>query len=436
MLPQEIIRAKRDGRALSAEAVRAFVAGIADGSLADSQVGAFAMAVLLKGMSTDETVALTLAMRDSGTVIDWRARGVPGPIVDKHSTGGIGDKVSLMLAPLLAACGAYVPMISGRGLGHSGGTLDKLSALPGYRTDVDLDTFARVVRETGCAIIGQTADLAPADRRLYAIRDVTATVESLPLITGSILSKKLAAGLDALVLDVKVGSGAFMATMEDARALATSLVRVAQGAGVATSALITDMDQVLGRTAGNALEVAENIALLKGEPREPRLTEVALALTAEALVLGKLAPDVAAARAMAQAKLDDGSAAERFARMVAALGGPKDVLSVSGMAVAPVVREVQPERPGRVFSIDGRALGLAIIEMGGGRILPNQGIDTRVGFSDFAALGEVVDAHRPLCRVHAADETAAEAAAARVRAAVALADTPPALPAEIRERIA
>jgi thymidine phosphorylase len=436
MLPQEIIRAKRDGRALSADAVRQFVAGIADGTLADSQVGAFAMAVLLKGMTTGETVALTLAMRDSGTVLDWRARGVPGPIVDKHSSGGIGDKVSLILAPLLAACGAYVPMISGRGLGHAGGTLDKFSALPGYRTDVDLDTFARVVREVGCAIIGQTADLAPADRRLYAIRDVTATVESLPLITGSILSKKLAAGLDALVLDVKVGSGAFMATMEDARALATSLVSVAQGAGVATSALITDMDQVLGRTAGNALEVAESIAFLSGESREPRLAEVTLALTAEALVLGKLAPDMAVARAMAQAKLDDGSAAERFARMVAALGGPKDVFSDPGMTVAPVVREVQPERPGRVVSIDGRALGLAIIEMRGGRILPNQEIDVRVGFSDFAALGEAVDAHRPICRVHAADAADAEAAAARVRAAVTVADAAPPLPAEIRERIA
>jgi thymidine phosphorylase len=436
VLPQEIIRKKRDGGSLSPDEVRGFIAGLTDGSISEGQVAAFAMAVFFRGMATEETVALTLAMRDSGVTLDWRALGVAGPVVDKHSTGGVGDKVSLILAPLLAACGASVPMISGRGLGHTGGTLDKCSAIAGYRTDVDLDTFARVVREVGCAIIGQTAELAPADRRLYAIRDVTATVESLPLITASILSKKLAAGLGALVLDVKVGSGAFMADMASARALARSLVSVARGAGVATSALITDMDQVLGRTAGNALEVAESLAFLAGTEREPRLAEVTLALTAEALVLAGLAPDVATARATAQARLDDGSAAERFARMVFALGGPADVFATPGLPVAPVVRPVVPDRPGFVVAIDGRAVGLAIIELGGGRTRADQRIDVRVGFSEFAGLGERVDGERPICLVHASDEAAAEAAAARVRSATRVADAMPALEPPIRERIA
>jgi thymidine phosphorylase len=435
MLPQETIRRKRDGGALAPEEIRAFVAGITDGAITEGQAAAFAMAVFWRGMAAEETLALTLAMRDSGTVLDWRSLGVAGPVVDKHSSGGIGDKVSLILAPLLAACGGYVPMISGRGLGHTGGTLDKLSAIPGYRTDIDLARFARVVREVGCAVIGQTADLAPADRRLYAIRDVTATVESLPLITASILSKKLAEGLDALVLDVKGGSGAFMADMAAARALALSLVTVANGAGVRTAALITDMDQALGRNVGNALEVLETLAFLRNDAREPRLAEVTLALAAEALLLAGVAPEAAAARRLAEARLADGSAADRFARMVAALGGPGDILSRPALPQAPCIRAVAPSRPGYVARIDGRAIGLAVIELGGGRTRADQGIDVRVGLSEVAGLGEAVDTERPLCLVHAAEEAAAAQAAARIRAAMTLADAPPPATSPVRERI-
>lgn len=434
-LPQETIRRKRDGLELPQAEIAAFVAGIADGGIADAQVGAFAMATLLRGMTTAETVALTLAMRDSGAVLDWRALGAAGPVVDKHSTGGIGDKTSLILGPVLAACGATVPMISGRGLGHSGGTLDKLEALPGYRASVDRGTFVRVVREVGVAIVGATEDLAPADRRLYRIRDITATVESIPLITGSILSKKFAEGTQSLVMDVKFGSGAFMADIGSARALARSIAETGNGAGVATRALLTDMDQVLGRAAGNALEVAESLAFLSGAAPDPRLAEVTLALTAEALVLAGLAADTAAARALAQRKLDDGSAAEIFARMVAALGGPTGDLAAS-LPAAPVVRPVFAAQAGYLARIDVRAIGLAIVRLGGGRTRADQAIDPRVGFSQFAGLGEAVDAGRPICFVHAAGAAAAEHAAAEVRAAVMLSETAPTVPPPVRERVA
>jgi thymidine phosphorylase len=437
LLPQEIIRRKRDGFFLSAEQIHEFIAGLTSGRISEGQVGAFAMAVFLRGMTTEETVALTLAMRDSGTVLDWRRLGVGGPVVDKHSTGGVGDKVSLILGPLLAACGACVPMISGRGLGHSGGTLDKLASIPGYRVDVDEATFFRTVREVGCAIIGQTQNLAPADRRLYAIRDVTATVESLPLITASILSKKFAEGTRALVMDVKVGSGAFMTDIGSARALAKSIADVANGAGVPTTALITDMDQVLGKSVGNALEVQESLAFLAGEAREPRLAEVTLALTAEALVLCGMAPDVANARRLAGTKLADGSAAEKFARMVFALGGPADIFADRRILPrAPVVRPVFSARPGFLGAMDTRAIGLAVIGLGGGRTRADQDIDSRVGFSDFSRLGETVDAARPICFVHAADEAAAARAAEAVRAAVAVGDAAPAVAQVVRERIA
>ena len=287
MLPQEIIRKKRDGGTLTTEEIGFIVRGLTDGSVTEGQVAAFAMAVFFQGMEVAERIALTLAMRDSGEVLDWP--GLDGPVLDKHSTGGVGDNVSLMLAPALAACGAFVPMISGRGLGHTGGTLDKLDSIPGYRTRPDAGTFRRVTRAVGCAIIGQTADIAPADKRFYAIRDVTATVESIDLITASILSKKLAAGLDALVLDVKCGSGAFMATQGDARALAESLVQVANGAGCRTSALITDMNQPLASAAGNALEVANAANFLTGDAIDPRLWQVTVAQGGELLMLGGLA---------------------------------------------------------------------------------------------------------------------------------------------------
>src|SRR5258708_9631813 len=325
MLPQEIIRKKRDGLELSSDEIAFIVRGIHDGSLSEGQVAAFAMAVFFRGMTTPERVALTLGLTRSGIQLDWSDLDLPGPVIDKHSSGGVGDKVSLMLAPIVAACGAFVPMISGRGLGHTGGTLDKLSAITGYETQPDIATFRRVVREVGCAVIGQTDDLAPADRRLYATRDVTATVESIPLIVSSILSKKVAEGLDGLVMDVKCGSGAFCDTAEMARDLAESLVSVANQAGLPTIALITDMDRVLGRNVGNALEIVETVEYLKGEgTRDSRLHEVTMALAGEMLALGKLAPTPAAGRARAEAALEDGRAAAVFGRMVSALGGPDD----------------------------------------------------------------------------------------------------------------
>src|ERR1700734_4212660 len=322
MLPQEIIRAKRDGRALTGEEIGEFIAGLTSGAIGDGQVAAFAMAVVFRGMNIDERVHLTRAMTRSGEALDWSGANLPGPIVDKHSTGGIGDNVSLMLAPMLAACGAYVPMISGRGLGHTGGTLDKLDSIPGYVTQPDIATFRRVVKEAGCAIIGQTADLAPADRRLYAIRDVTATVESVALITASILSKKLAAGLQGLVMDVKAGSGAFMASLSGARELAQSLASVATGAGLPTVSLITDMSEPLASAAGNAVEIRNAVDYLTGARRDERLDQVTMALGAELLALSGLARDAAAGAAALKHSLETGAAAERFERMIAALGGP------------------------------------------------------------------------------------------------------------------
>jgi len=368
-------------------------------------------------------------MTRSGTVLDWSAKGLDGPVLDKHSTGGVGDKTSLVLAPLIAACGGYVPMISGRGLGHTGGTLDKFDSIPGYDSTPDLDRLERVVREAGCAVVGATPDIAPADRRLYAIRDTTGTVESLDLITASILSKKLAAGLDALVLDVKTGSGAFFADLEDSRRLARSLVEVAVGAGLPTRALITDMGRVLGRAAGNAVEVEEAAAILTGEPAEPRLVEVTLALSGELLALGGLAGDAAEGRRMAEAALADGRAAERFDRMVAALGGPADFLARrrEHLPVAPVRREVMATGTGIVTAIDTRAVGVAIVRLGGGRRAPDDTVDPSVGFTEVAGPGERVGpGERHLAIVHARDEAAAEAAAQRLRAAVTLGETAPA----------
>ena len=435
-LPQEIIRAKRDGNPLAAEEIACFIAGLTDGSISEGQAAAFAMAVFLRGMTREETVALTLAMRDSGTVLDWT--GLPGPVVDKHSTGGIGDKVSLMLAPVLAACGAYVPMLSGRGLGHTGGTLDKLESIAGYATQPDLGRLRAVVREAGCAIIGQTDDLAPADRRLYAIRDVTATVESIPLITASILAKKLAGGLQALVMDVKTGSGAFMPTHEQATALARSIVGVAHGAGLPTVALLTEMGQCLGHAAGNAVEVAESIAMLKGEAAHPRLAEVVLALCGEALALAGLADDADAGRAAAAAALASGAAAERFARMVHGLGGPVDLLErpSAHLARAPLVRAVAPAAAGRVQAVDARALGLAVVELGGGRRHAGHAVDHAVGLTQLRGIGDEVGAEQPLALVHARDETALAAAAKRVRDAYIIAGATIRPPPVIHGRIA
>jgi thymidine phosphorylase len=418
---KELLRDKRDGRALTAAELRYIAGGIGDGTLSDAQCAAFAMAVFFRGLDADELPAFTLGMRDSGTVLDWS--DLDRPVLDKHSTGGVGDKVSLILAPLIAACGGATPMISGRGLGHTGGTLDKLEAIPGYNATPDGPTMARVVREVGCVIGGQTDDLAPADRKLYGIRDATGSVEAIPLIVSSILSKKLAAGLGGLVMDVKHGNGAFMSEYDDARALARALVDVAVAAGLPTVALLTDMNAVLGRTAGNALEVRESIAMLTDPAgADPRLTEVTLALTRALLDLGGLKD------ADPEAALRSGAAAERFGAMVAALGGPSDIMENpdAHLALAPVVREVHAEAEGIVAAHDTRALGIAVMQLGGGRQVESGVIDMAVGLADVAGPGEAVGrGGRPLAVVHARDDAGADAAEAAVRAAISVGDSAP-----------
>jgi thymidine phosphorylase len=416
---KELLRDKRDGRALTGDELRALASGIGDGTLSDAQVAAFAMAVFFRGLDAEELPAFTLGMRDSGRVLDWS--DVDKPVLDKHSTGGVGDKVSLILAPLIAACGGATPMISGRGLGHTGGTLDKLEAIPGYNATPDADTMARVVREVGCVIGGQTDDLAPADRRLYGIRDATGSVEAIPLIVSSILSKKLAAGLGGLVMDVKHGNGAFMSELDDARALARALVDVAVAAGLPTVALLTDMDRVLGATAGNALEVREAIAVLTGAAHaDPRLVEVTLALTRALLDLGGL-PDADPEQALAS-----GAAAERFGAMVAALGGPADLIERPDTYLdrAPYVREVYPEQEGIVIAHDTRGLGIVVMELGGGRAVESDAIDFAVGLDEIAAPGRKVGAGaRPLAIVHARDADAADAAEQAVRRMITVGET-------------
>ncbi|MDJ0710828.1 MAG: thymidine phosphorylase [Woeseiaceae bacterium] len=426
MLFTDVIRTKRDGGELTDEQIALFVNGLADESLPAEQVSALAMAVFLNSMSFDEAAKLTLAMANSGTVLDWSGAGLDGPIVDKHSTGGVGDKVSFLLAPIVAACGCYVPMISGRGLGHTGGTTDKAEAIPGYNATPDFELFRKAVRETGCAIIGQTADLAPADRRFYAIRDVTGTVESVPLITASILSKKIAAGLEGLVMDVKVGTGAFMETPERARELAKSIIGTAGKAGLRTHALVTDMNEVLGSTAGNALEIHESVRYLRGEYRESRLDEVVIGLCAEMLLIGGVEQDRKTALERCDEAVTSGKAAEVFARMVALLGGPSDFMdkAASYLAKAPVTRAVIAR--GFVTAVDTRAVGNAIIELGGGRREVGQKLDLSVGFSEIAPVGAEVDDETPLAIVHAASEADAEVAEKNLLAAVTVGATRPA----------
>ena len=393
------------------------------------------MAVIFRGLARAETVALTEAMRDSGAVMAWP--GLDRPIVDKHSTGGIGDNVSLMLAPIMAACGAGVPMISGRGLGHTGGTLDKLESIPGYSIVPDPAIFRQTVIDVGCAIVGQTAQLAPADGRFYRVRDVTATVESVPLIVASILSKKLAEGLSALVLDVKTGSGAFMAAEADARDLAENLAAVANGAGLKTSALITRMDQALASAAGNAVEVKNAVDFLTGAHRDARLETVTLALAAELLSLSGLAADIDAGLVMARRALESGAAAERFAMMVSALGGPADFVERmdAHLPQAPLVRPVPAETAGIVTAVDARALGLAVVELGGGRRLPDDTIDHAVGLTGLAAIGQEVAAGEPIAIIHARDETGFERASARLQAAYRSGGTEPVSEPPVMARI-
>jgi thymidine phosphorylase len=376
-------------------------------------------------MSFEEAGKLTTMMAASGTVLDWQQEDLGGPVVDKHSTGGVGDKVSFLLAPIAAAAGCFVPMISGRGLGHTGGTTDKAEAIPGYNATPDFDLFRKTVKEVGCAIIGQTEDLAPADRRFYSIRDVTGTVESVPLITASILSKKIAAGLQGLVMDVKVGSGAFMGSHERAVELARSIISTANTAGLKTHALITDMNEVLGSTAGNALEIAESMRFLRNDARDSRLAEVVLSLCAEMVLVGGLEEDRDAARRRCEATLDNGSAAEVFGRMTAALGGPVDFVERfdTYLAKAPVIKQVHAE--GIVTAVDTRAVGNAIIELGGGRRLVGEKLDLSVGFSNIAPIGAEVGSERPLAVVHAASEEDADRAVLNLLGACTLGDTAP-----------
>lgn len=428
MLPQETIGRKRDKEQLSAAEIGEFVAGVTDGRVSEGQVAAFAMAVFLNGMNREEAVALTLAMRDSGDVLDWSELGAA--VVDKHSTGGVGDNVSLMLAPAVAACGGFVPMISGRGLGHTGGTLDKFDSIPGYTTAPDNALFRKVVRDVGCAIIGQTSNLAPADKRIYGIRDVTATVESVPLITASILSKKLAAGLNGLVLDVKVGSGAFMDSLDKARELATSLVEVAKGAGLKTTALLTDMDHPLASAAGNAVEMQNAVDFLTGKKVDHRLWDITIALGAEMLVSAGLAATTKEAAAKMQTAFQSGSAAGKFSQMVAELGGPKDfieraehhlerpALDIAVLASAATKRDCA----GRL-AFDTRQIGLAVIELGGGRTRPQDPVDHAVGIIDIAERNW--DGQAPLCRILARDQASADRAMQRILKAVRPGKVPP-----------
>lgn len=426
-LAQEIIRKKRDGKSLSEEEIRFFINGVRDNTVSEGQIAALAMTIYFNDMTTPERVALTLAMRDSGSVLNWKSLNLNGPLVDKHSTGGVGDVTSLMLGPMVAACGGYVPMISGRGLGHTGGTLDKLEAISGFDIFPDDERFRDIIKHVGVAIIGQTNSLAPADKRFYATRDITATVDSIPLITASILGKKLAEGLDALVMDVKVGSGAFMPTYEKSEQLAESIVQVANGAGCNTTALLTDMNEVLASSAGNAVEVREAVQFLTGEYRNPRLFEVTMALCVEMLVSGKLAANREEARQKLQAVLDNGQAAEVFGRMVAAQKGPKDFVENYNkyLPTAVLSKAVYAPQAGIITQMDTRALGMSVVTLGGGRRKATDPIDYSVGLSEIAALGSKVDTQTPLAIIHANSEKSWEDAAKEVRAAMIIGDKAP-----------
>jgi len=428
LLFRDIIRKKRDGGELTPEEIAFFVHGLADDSIPAEQVSALAMAVYLNSMSTDEASRLTLDMAASGSVLEWDDEGLDGPVVDKHSTGGVGDKVSFLLAPIAAACGCFVPMISGRGLGHTGGTADKVESIPGYNVTPDFALFKKAVKSAGCAIIGQTADLAPADRRLYAIRDVTATVASVPLITASILSKKIAAGLQALVMDVKVGTGAFMSDTDKAEELALSILATAKRANLRTHALITDMNECLGHTAGNAVEIAESIEYLKNDQRESRLDEVVMSLCTEMLIMTDLESDGVAARSKVDEAVTSGKAAEVFARMVYELGGPVDIVDNYEMhlPIAPVSQAVYPADAGYVAAVDAFAIGNAIIELGGGRRALEDKLDLSVGLTNVAPIGSTVDKERPLAVIQASSDDTAQVAAAMIRDAYEISASPPA----------
>ena len=428
---RDVLAALRRGEVPEARALSAFVEALGEGVASDAQAGAFAMGVCHTPLGADGRAVLTRAMRDSGEILQW---DLPGPVVDKHSTGGVGDCVSLILAPALAACGAFVPMISGRGLGYTGGTLDKLASIPGLRTEMQTDELQDLVRRVGCAIVGATDDIAPADRRLYAVRDVTGTVDSLDLIVASILSKKLAEGPEALILDVKTGPGAFLTDPKVAHDLARALVETGQAGGVMTSAILTDMSQPAATSAGNALEVITAMeALTQPDGRaSARLVALARALGGEALALGGLVADAAEGADRIGAALSTGAAAEVFGRMVAEQGGPSDFPDRwrDRLPAAPVVAELRADRPGVVAGLDVRAIGGLVVDLGGGRRREDDPVDPTVGISHIVPLGAVVTEGQPLARIHAADTDDAEQGAIRMAGAIRFADaavTPPAL---------
>ncbi|MEM9999512.1 MAG: thymidine phosphorylase [Pseudomonadota bacterium] len=435
MLPQEIVRLKRDKIELPPAQLLEFVAGITDGSVSDAQISAFAMAVYFNGLSRNETIALTMAMRDSGDRLDWS--DLDRPVADKHSTGGVGDNVSVMLAPIVAACGVAVPMISGRGLGHTGGTLDKMDSIPGYTSQPDNELFRKVTREVGCAIIGQTANLAPADKRFYGVRDVTATVENVSLITASILSKKLAAGLGWLVLDVKCGNGAFMSDLQKARELARSLVDVANGARTKTTALLTDMNEPLASAIGNAVEVNNAVDFLTGAHRDPRLEAVVVALAIEMVVSAGAAADLTKAETMVRQVLDEGKAADLFGQMVTALGGPADFLEKPDnyLDKAPLIVPIKADRSGALAQVDARAVGIAVVELGGGRRQRDDTIDHCVGLTDFVPIGTKLQKGDPICFVHARTEAQVENARQNIFKAIEISETDVAPMTPVIERI-
>ena len=413
----ELIRCKRNGAQLDPGQLHALAQGIGDGSWSEGQVGAFAMAVAWRGMNAGECRDFTLALCDSGQRLRWD--DLPGPVLDKHSTGGVGDGVSLLLAPVLAACGGYVPMISGRGLGHTGGTLDKLESIVGYDVHPTTTRLREVVETVGCAIVGQGAELVPADRRLYAVRDVTATVDVAELMVASILSKKLAGGAQALVLDIKTGNGAQLPSMPAARDLAERMLATAQGTGLALRVVFSDMDQLLGREAGNALELRAVLDLLRERGNNPRLCALTLELAVELLCIGGLCEDRGEAGQRVRVALSSGAAAECFARMVAALGGPADLLERPDayLRVAPVQRAVLASASGHVAAVDVRALGQVVVDLGGGRTHPGQAIDRAVGLAEVSGRGDAVQAGQPLAIVHARTAEAAAMVEARVRQA-------------------
>lgn len=414
-LPQEVIRKKRDNHRLNAQEIDLFIQGVADNSISEGQIAALCMSIFFNDLDIKERTWLTRSMRDSGQVINWSHLNLPAPVIDKHSTGGVGDVVSIMLAPMLAACGAYVPMISGRSLGHTGGTLDKLESIPNFNVNLEIKRFQEVVKTVGCSMIGQTGALAPADKRIYATRDISATVESIALITASILSKKLAAGLEGLVMDVKVGNGAFMKDEASSRTLAQSIVHVAHALGCPTSALLTDMNQSLASSAGNATEMREAIAFLRNEACNPRLKAVTLALSAEILHTSGLFNTTDEAEYALIRTLEDGSALEKFAQMLSAQGAPIDFIEryEDYLPRAQVIRPLMSTHTGYLSAMNTREIGLAVINLGGGRKLASDRIDHSVGFSDILPLASKVDPHTPLVTIHAQDEASWQLVAAQ-----------------------